>query len=89
MPKMKVKVLGKSRQLVVTPEQYVKLREYTTGQGGSQNLCQKVCDRVRRKDGKLVALVYEVDMDRIQIELDRQGTGGWQNLFREIMAANK
>jgi hypothetical protein len=89
MPKMKGKVLGKVSELILTLEQHEKLLEYTTGQGGSQNICQRVYDSVMERDGKLVAQVYDVDMQKIQIELDRKGTGGWQNLFREIMAANK
>jgi hypothetical protein len=40
------------------------------------------------KDGKLIARVYGVDFERIQKVVDRPDTGGWQDLFREIMAAN-
>jgi len=52
-------------------------------------LCQRVYDSVRMTDGKLVARVYGIDMERIQKVVERPDTGGWQDLFREIMAANK
>lgn len=88
MAKPKGKVLGKATNLVVTPQQRDKLKEYTTGQGGHQTLCAKVHDSIRSIDGKLVARVYDVDLERIQKIVERPDTGGWQGLFREIMEAN-
>jgi hypothetical protein len=89
MPKIKGKVLGKVRELSITQEQRVRLLDYTTGQGGRQDLCQRVHDSVVTKDGKLVARVYDTDMVRIGELIARADTGGWQDLFREIMDANK
>ncbi|MBI4207145.1 MAG: hypothetical protein HY527_19150 [Betaproteobacteria bacterium] len=86
--KPKSKILGKVRELILTPEQHTKLQEFTTGQGGYQSLCARVYDSVKSRDGKLIARVYEADMERIQKAVDRPDTGGWQDLFREIMAAN-
>ena len=87
--KVKGKVLGKATELTLTQEQYNKLQEYTTGQGGNQNLCQRVHDSVQTKNGKLVAHVYEADMDRINKLVQRPDEGSWQDLFREIINANK
>lgn len=86
---MKGKVLGKATELTLTQDQYNKLQEYTTGQGGYQSLCQRVHDSVKTKDGKLVAHVYEADMERINATVQRPDKGSWQDLFREIMNANK
>ena len=86
---MKGKVLGKAKELTLTEEQYGKLQEYTTGQGGYQSLCQRVYDSVKKTDGKLVARVYEADMERINTAVQRPDKGSWQDLFREIMNANK
>ena len=88
MPKVKEKVLGKAKELVLTEAQHAKLGEYTTGQGGLQDLCSKLHDTARRKDGKLVVTVYTTDIERIQRWIERPDSGGWQDLFREIMAAN-
>ena len=56
---MKGKVLGRATKLMLTQEQYDKLQEHTTGQGGYQSLCQRVHESVKTIDGKLVAHVYE------------------------------
>ena len=85
---MKGKVLGRVAELTVTEEQCAKLQRSTTGQGGHQSLCQRVYDSVVKKDGKLVARVYEVDMERIRAEVQRPDRGTWQDTFREIMSAN-
>lgn len=89
VPKMKGKVLGKVRELVITQEQHTRLLDYTTGKGGRQDLCQRVYDSVAHKAGKLVARVYDADMARIEELIARPDTGGWQDLFREVMEANK
>lgn len=89
MPKMKGKVLGKVTELAITQDQRTRLLDYTTGTGGRQDLCQRVYDSVVTKDGKLVARVYDTDMVRIQELVDRPDSGGWQDLFREIVDANK
>ena len=85
---MKGKVLGKAQELTLTQEQYDKLQAYTVGQGGNQSLCQRVHESVKTKDGKLVAYVYEADMERINVMVQRPDKGSWQDLFREIMNAN-
>jgi len=89
VPKMKGKILGKARELVITLEQHTRLLDYTTGKGGRQDLCQRVYDSVAHKEGKLVARVYDADMVRIGELIARPDTGGWQDLFREVMEANK
>jgi hypothetical protein len=86
---MKGKVLGRAKELVVTEEQYRKLREFTKGRGGHQSLCQKVYDSVKTKNGKLVATVYEAEMERINKLVEREDEGSWQDLFRDIMRANQ
>lgn len=86
---MKGKVLGKAKELVLTEEQRSRLEEYATaGQGGYQSLCGRVVDRIRHKDGKIVAQVYEADMERISEAAQHGDDGGWQGLFREIVLAN-
>ena len=51
-------------------------------------MCDRVYHSVRTIDGKLVARVYEADMERIHKLVERPDAGGWQELFREIMSAN-
>ena len=86
---MKGKVLGRAKELTLTQEQYEKLQAYTGGRGGHQSLCQKVYDRVKTKSGKLVAVVYEADVERINKLTEREDEGSWQELFRDIMKANQ
>ena len=85
---MKGKVLGRVTKLLLTTEQHARLLACTTGQGGNQSLCQKIYDSARSIDGKLFAHVYEKDMERIAIAVTRSDRGTWQDLLREIMAAN-
>jgi len=86
---MKGKILGKVRELILTDEQYDRLQECTTGRGGYQSLCQRVYDSVKTKSGKLVAHVYEADMERINKAAQRNDSGSWQDLCREILCANR
>jgi hypothetical protein len=86
---LKGKVLGKTRELILNQEQFDKLQTYTTGQGGNQSLCQRVYDSVKTRDGTLIARVYEADMERINKLVERPDNGSWQDLFREIINANK
>ncbi len=87
--KLKGKVLGKATTLILTRDQCNRLRGYTTGQGGYQSLCQRVYENTSESDGKLVARVYEKDMERIRKAGERPDHGSWQDLFREILDANK
>lgn len=86
---MKGKVLGRVTKLTITQQQYDKLKGFTVGQGGHQSLCQKVYDSVKTQDGKLVANVYDVDLERINRLVGRPDDGSWQDVFREILNANK
>ena len=86
---MKGKILGRAKELVVTEEQYTKLQEFTKGRGGHQSLCQKVYDSVKTKNGKLIAVLYEAEMERINKLVEREDEGSWQGLFRDIMKANQ
>ncbi len=86
---MKGKVLGKATELTLTQEQYDRLQAYTIGRGGNQSLCERVYDSVKTKAGKLVAHVYEADMERINKLVQRSDDGSWQDLFRDIMKANQ
>jgi hypothetical protein len=86
---MKGKVLGKPTELILTNEQYHKLKAYTTGRGGNQSLCQRVFDSVKAKNGRLVAHVYDADMERITKLINRPDNGSWQDLFREIVCSGK
>lgn len=87
--KPKGKVLGRATVLILTRSQYDRLRDYTTGQGGYQSLCERVYQDAKESDGKLVTRVYEKDMDRIKKAVERPDRGSWQDLFREIMDTNK
>jgi hypothetical protein len=40
------------------------------------------------RDGKLVARVYEAEIERIMTAVRRPDRGTWQDLFREILADN-
>ncbi len=62
--KPKSKVLGKGRELVLTAAQHDRLHEYAKGRGGYQALCGRVHFSRKAKDGKLVAFIYNDDMER-------------------------
>lgn len=58
-------------------------------QSASHKLCQRLYDSVKTKDEKLVARVYEADMERINKAAQREDEGTWQDLCRAILSANK
>jgi hypothetical protein len=86
--KPKHKVLGKGRELILTPNQRDKLLEYTKGSGGYQELCGRVHHSIKTKSGHLVATVYQEDMARILEAAQNKDAGGWEGLFHDIMAVN-
>jgi len=79
---------GRPSIIVMTPEQHKQLGLLTREKGDHQELCKRVYDRVKMRDGKLMALILSTDMARIRETLERGETGKWQDLFREIMSAN-
>lgn len=85
---MKGKVLGKAKELVLTEQQYQTLGSCTTGRGGYQSLCQRIHDSVTTINGQRVAEVYEADLERMIKAATRTDHGTWQDLCREILAAN-
>jgi hypothetical protein len=86
--KIKEKRLGKGRELILTTAQRDKLLECITGQGGNQTLFRRINDNVGTKGGKIVTLVYEADMERLEKLAARDDTGTWQDWAREVLAAN-
>jgi hypothetical protein len=85
---MKGRKLGRATRLVLTPAQRDKLLNCTKGRGGYQSLCRRVYDGITTVNGQLVSTVYEADMERMREIAARDDHGTWQDLCREILAAN-
>ena len=86
---MRPKIKGKVTPLIITEEQRDKLREYessTETGGGYQTLCGSVAHNARLTNGQLVTNVNAADIKRILKAAAREDSGGWQGLFKEIMA---
>jgi hypothetical protein len=70
----------------MSPEQHERLRQLRFMKGDHQDMCRRIYERVKTKDGQVHALVLSTDMALITDALERGDTGTWHELFREIMA---
>ena len=69
----------------MSPEQYERLGQVSFVKGEHQEMCRRIYDRIKTKDGQVHALVLSTDMALIKDAVKRGDTGAWQDLFREIM----
>lgn len=79
---------GRPSIIVMTPEQHRQLGVLSREKGDHQDLCERVYERVKMHDDKVVAKVLSTDMARVRDALKRGETGNWQDLFREIVNVN-
>ncbi len=69
----------------MTPEQHKHLGQLRFMKGDHQEMCRRIYERVRTKDGRVHAHVLSTDMALIKDAVKRVDAGAWQDLFREIM----
>ncbi len=69
----------------MSPEQHKRLGKLRFVKGDHQEMCGRICERVKTKGDRVHALVLSTDMTLIKNALKRGDTGEWQDLFREIM----
>lgn len=67
-------------------EQLKQLQELSYNKGEHQEMCQRICQRTKKKDNNIYAQILSTDMALIHKALKKGETGIWQNLFREIMS---
>jgi hypothetical protein len=81
---------GLSVVVEINDDQIARLAPLARNKSDHRELCERIQQNVRRSaDGrKAVTLVYATDMAQIKKAIERGETGVWQDLFREIMAAN-
>ena len=79
---------GRPSIIVMTTEQHKQLTAISRKPGDHQEMCERVCKKVKVHDGKIVAMVLSTDMTAIREAFNRGETGSWQDLFREIMNAS-
>lgn len=73
----------------MTPEQQQRLGALTKEKGEGQEMCQRIYKNVIDNNGKRLSLVLATDMSRIKEAINKKESGGWQDLFREIITAKK
>jgi methylamine utilization protein MauJ len=66
-------------------EQYKQLGKLGYAKGDHADMCLRVYQKAKEKDGHIHALVLATDMALITDALKRNEAGTWQDLFREIM----
>ena len=72
--------------MVMTDDQYARLGKLRYQAGDHQEMCRRIFERVRgKKDGRVACVVFSTDLVRIRKAMDSGATGGWQDLFREIL----
>jgi hypothetical protein len=69
----------------MTPEEHERLERLRFMKGDHQEMCRRIYENAKTKDGRVHALVLSTDMALIKDALKRVDTGTWQDLFREIM----
>jgi hypothetical protein len=69
----------------VTSEQHERLGELRFMKGDHQEMCRRIYETVKTKDGRAHVLVLSTDTVLITDAVNRGDTGAWQDLFREIM----
>jgi hypothetical protein len=69
----------------ISPEQYERLAQLAFKKGNHQEMCRRIYDNVREESGRVHSHVLATDVALIKEAMDRNETGEWQNLFREIM----
>jgi hypothetical protein len=69
----------------MSPEQHERLEQLRFTKGDHQEMCQRICARVKRDNDQVHALVLATDMSLIKDAIERGDSGVWQDLFREIM----
>lgn len=69
----------------MSPEQHERLQKLSFMRGDHQEMCQRIYERSKTKDGRVHALVLSTDLALIKDAVRRGDTGTWQDLFREIM----
>ena len=74
-----------STVISMTPEQYERLGRLRFTKGDNQEMCQRIYEKAKTKDGRVHALVLSTDMTLIKDAVKRGDMGVWQDLFREIM----
>jgi hypothetical protein len=70
----------------MTVEQHKRLARLGYAKGDQSEMCLRVFQKSQEQDGQVYALVLATDMALITGALKRNEAGGWQDLFREIMA---
>lgn len=71
--------------MVMTLEQYSRLRNLSFTKGDHQKMCQRISQRTETHGEQVVALVLSTDRALILEAIKNNESGEWQDLFREII----
>ena len=75
--------------LVMSDDQYARLRRLSYEAGGHQTMCHRIASRVNgQKDGHVACTVFATDLSQIVKAVKGGDTGSWQDLFREILGGS-
>lgn len=69
----------------MTAEQYKRLGRLGYAKGDQAEMCQRVYQKAQEKDGQIYALALATDMALIKAALNRNESGSWQDLFRQVL----
>lgn len=73
----------------MSPKQYKRLAELRFMPGDHQEMCRRVYEKAKIKNGRVHVLVLSTDLALINDALKRGDTGAWQDFCREIMEGTK
>ncbi|MEM4986293.1 methylamine utilization protein MauJ [Collimonas sp. H4R21] len=75
--------------LVMTLDQHKRLEHLCYEKGDHQEMCRRMIQHAETHGEQMTTVVLSTDMVRILDTMKRGDTGGWQDLFREILGDSK
>lgn len=76
---------GRPTLITMSLEQHKRLEELKLLKTDHQEMCQRIANGIKMVDGRAHAIVLSTDMAMIKGALRAKQSGGWQDLFREIL----
>ena len=71
----------------LTVEQHRLLGKISYETGDHQPMCRRIFNYAKQNDDHMITVVLATDMVRIKEVLDRNESGKWQDLMRQIFVA--
>ncbi len=72
----------------MSPDQHKRLGQLRPEKKEHKEMCQRIFQRMEEKNGRVYAMVLSTDNALIKKAIEKEETGAWQDLFREIYSVS-